>query len=503
MRKTMIASLLSLIAVISFGTVTAAEERQIEDEIFYEIIVDRYNIGENAQDAEIDLEDPKAYHGGDLTGVISRLDDNVEIGVTSLILSPIMANSEDGFHGYWIEDFTEIEERFGSFEDLEMLTAEAHEREIKIILEFVVNYISEEHPIAQDPSYADWILTEEVDGPDWTDGVVQLNLENPEVQDFIIEAALFWLDETDIDGLSIHAADQADLESLNRLTEELKTEHPDAYLLGDVLDPSADIAQIMAQTELDAIDNYEIGETIAEVFSEPDQSPEAIFDAFQGTEDFQSLIFVDDKYSKRFTQVFAENGRNPLTVWKLALTAMYTSPGTPVLLQGSEVTMYGETAEDSQRLVPFTSGNEEVLEFHNRISSLRTEFPALRHGDYRLENATESFAVFKRVYEDQTMYIALNNGSESSHIDVTDVEEDMMYRGYLEDNVIRANDEGNYRVGIPRESIEVYQLMEDAGYNWLLISFVIGVLTLFVAMIITLERRQKRREKEEAQQQNS
>jgi alpha-amylase len=487
--------LLLILSLFVYGTSVGAEDRQIEDELFYEIIVDRYNNGNQSLKEHIDLEDPQSYHGGDFVGITNKLDDLENIGVTTIILSPIMANSENGYHGYWIEDFKAINENFGTLEDLETLIDESHERNMKVVLEFVTNYISEEHEIAVNPEYEEWILTEEVTGPVWTDGVVQLDQDHPEVQEFLMDAATFWLDETDIDGLQLHATDQSSLAFLEQFTGELKESYPDKYLIGDVFDESASIDDMMEQSSLDAIDNYAISQTYADVFSEPDQSPLEIYEILENETDYQSLVFVDDKYSKRFTQRFSENGRNALTTWKLALTMMYTNPGTPVLLQGTESTMVGESAEESQQLVPF-AGDQDVVEFHDRISSLRSEFPALRQGDYELEGSTDSFAVFKRTYEDQIMYIAINNGSESAYVDVTDVEEGMMFRGYLEDNVVRANQEGNYRLGIPRESVEVYQLMEDAGYNWTLITFVVGVLAAFVIIIIQLERKQKQAERE-------
>ena len=98
------------------------------------------------------------------------------------------------------------------------------------------------------------------------------------------------------------------------------------------------------------------------------------------------------------------------------------------------------------------------------------------------------------------MYIGINNGSESSYIDVTDVGPDMLFRGYVEDNLARQNPEDNYRIGIPRESVEVYQLMEDVGLNWTLIIMVATILFGFVFVVIYLSKKQKEREREEANQ---
>lgn len=493
--KRIMLSLAILFPLFMFVNPVSADDWQLEDEIIYEIIVDRYNNGDFSLDTEVDTDDPKAYHGGDLIGIRKRLDEKAELGITMLALSPIMKNASGGFHGYWVEDFTDIEEQFGTFSDLEELVNEAHERDMKVVLEFVTNYVPKDHPLAIQPDYSDWILTENVTGPDWTENVVQLNQDHPEVQEFLIESAAFWLEETDVDGLIFHAVDQSSVDFLAKLTTELKDEFPDKYLIGDVLDPQADIEEIVKSTKLDGIDDYALGQAIADVFSAPDQSPVEIFDVFEASSDMNSLIFVDDKYSKRFTQRVSENGRNSVTSWQLTLTMMYTMPGNPLLLQGSELSMYGETAEDSQRLVPLHSGEPELKEFHNRISSLRSEFPALRYGDIEIVDARDSFVVFKRSYEGETLYIAINNGSESSYIDIPGVGSDNMLRGYLGDNIVRVNEEGNHRVGIPRETIEVYEVVDYQGINWLLISLVVGVMIIFVGAVIYLTLKQKKRER--------
>ncbi|MCM3741084.1 alpha-amylase family glycosyl hydrolase [Oceanobacillus luteolus] len=497
MKKNMIMSIAVLFSLLIYGLPIEAADRQIEDEIIYKVMIDRYNNGDFSIDEGVDVDDPQAYHGGDIEGIKKRLNEKADLGVTTIALSPIMANSENGFHGYWVEDFTEMEEQFGTIEDLDELVAEAHKLGMKVVIEFVTNYVSRDHEIALEPEFADWILTDEVNGPDWTENVVQLNQDNPEVQKFLIDAASFWLKETNVDGLVLHAVDQSSVDFLSNITSELKNSYPDHYLIGDVLNPESDVSEIMENTELDAVDNYALSRGIAEVFSEVDQSPEEILELHKEYAEAGSILFVDDFYSERFTQKFSENGRNSVTTWTLALTYMYTTPGTPMIIQGSEVSMYGETAEDSQRLVPHHSGEPELKEFHDRISSLHDEFPALRHGDFELVDSRDSFAVFKRTYEDETLYVAINNGSESSYIDITDVDSDKMLRGYLGDNIARENEEGNHRIGIPRESVEVYEVVDYEGFNWLLISLVGGVMIVFVTGIIYLTLKQKRREASE------
>src|SRR5690625_7525941 len=68
-----------------------------------------------------------------------------------------MKNAPDGYHGYWIEDYFKVEKQFGSIEDVQTLVKEAHKRDMKVVLEFVTNYIADSHEIVNDPEKADWV----------------------------------------------------------------------------------------------------------------------------------------------------------------------------------------------------------------------------------------------------------------------------------------------------------------------------------------------------------
>lgn len=497
MKKTGWALLITLIVCIFLAPAVSAEEmreRKLQEELIYNIMIDRYNNGDSKIDEQVDLEDPYAYHGGDLEGVILKLDDLQEIGVSTISLSPLMANAEDGFHGYWIEDFYSIEEQFGTMDDLNRLIDEAHNRNMKVVMEFVPNYIATTNPITTDPEKEDWFMEHDLTEPSWMTNTVQLNLDNPQVEAYLLDAAEYWMDETDIDGFKLHAVDQSSLRFLENFTNQIKKLDPSFYLLGDILFDDEASEEILKNTELDALENSTLNESMVNVFAAPDKPVSDIYETWANSGNQQGLLYMDDFYSERFTQAFAENNRNSLTAWTLALTYMYTTPGIPTLLQGSELPMYGRTPEESQRLVPFNSGEPELKEFHDRISSLREEFPVLQYGDFELIGSDDAMSVFKRTLEDETMYIAINNGSESAYVDVSDIDSGLQLRGHLGDNLVRENENGEYRIGLARESAEVYSIEDDQGLNWVFIGFVVGVFVLFIGAIIYLSIKQKKRE---------
>ena len=485
--------LLAVTLTVNTKTISAQEDREIQGEIIYNILVDRFNNGDFNRDDQVRVDDPDAFHGGDLQGIILKLDALAEIGVTTLSLSPIMANAPDGYHGYWIEDFYSIDEQFGTMEDLETLIKEAHNRNMKVVLEFVPNYISTTHPIVSDPDKTDWVKQEDEVSAEWANGAVALNQDNPEVREFLMEAATFWIEETDIDGFKLHAVDQASLDFLEEFTTQIKKQNQDFYLIGDIFNPEADTGQVVDNTEIDIVDNASLYQAMSDTFSELGKPVEAVYSQWQKSGSESDLLYIDNKYTDRFTQKLAENGRNSLTAWTLALTYMYTSPGVPSLFQGSELPMYGD-ASQAQNLVQFNSGDAELKEFHNRISSLRSEFPALVYGDFELVGSSGAMSVFKRSYDGETVYIAINNDDETQAVSVSGIESGMQLRGYLGDNTVRENDNGVFKIGLARESAEVYTIETDTGFNWAFIGFVLGIFLLFVIAVIILSLKQKKRE---------
>lgn len=173
-------------------------ERMWQDEAIYFIMVDRFNNMDPTNDQDVNVNDPKAYHGGDLKGVTAKLDYIKEMGFTAIWLTPIFQNEPGGYHGYWISDFYKVDPHFGTLDDLKTLVKEAHKRDIKVILDFVVNHTGPHHPWLNDPTKKDW-FHEKKEIFNWTNqqevengwllGLPDLAQENPEVKRYLIDAA--------------------------------------------------------------------------------------------------------------------------------------------------------------------------------------------------------------------------------------------------------------------------------------------------------------------------
>src|SRR5699024_1896064 len=144
-------------------------------------------------------------------------------------------------------------------------------------------------------------------------------------------------------------------------------------------------------------------------------------------------------------------------------------------------------------MVDFNIADPDLKEFFTRISSLRSEFLPLAYGDYELIGSDHGMSVFKRSYKGESVYVAINNDSESRSLSITDVGEDKQLRDLLGDNLVRQGDNGEFKNSIPRESAEVYIIEENKGINWFFIAAIIGIFLLFILVVIYLSMKEKHR----------
>jgi glycosidase len=137
-------------------------ERLPQDEIVYFLLPDRFENGDASNDrgglggsrlqTGFDPTDARFYHGGDLKGLLGRLDYIQQLGATAIWLGPIYKNKPvqgprgqeaAGYHGYWITDFMRVDAHFGNEDDLRALVTAVHARGMKVYLDIVVNHTAD------------------------------------------------------------------------------------------------------------------------------------------------------------------------------------------------------------------------------------------------------------------------------------------------------------------------------------------------------------------------
>ena len=132
----------------------------VQDAVFYQIFPDRFANGDPGNDDPVGLEAPADYQGGDLAGVIEKIEEGYfgSLGVNTLWITSPFDNADgagagtdghqySGYHGYWPKDLDQVESRIGTEAELEALIDVAHQHGLKVILDYVMNHVHDESPI--------------------------------------------------------------------------------------------------------------------------------------------------------------------------------------------------------------------------------------------------------------------------------------------------------------------------------------------------------------------
>lgn len=483
------------------------EGRNWQDETIYFLMVDRFNNGDNSNDYEVNMEDPKAYHGGDFQGIIDELDYIKDMGFTAIWLTPVFDNVEKGYHGYWINDFYNTEEHFGSVDKFKELVKEAHKRDIKIILDFVVNHVAPEHEWVNDPSKKNW-FHEKQDIFDWNNqdqlennwlyGLPDLAQENPETRKYLLDAAKWWIEETNIDGYRLDTVRHVPVDFWSEFSKEVKSVKDDFYLIGEVWSNDPNYIAEYDKAGIDGFVDYPLNDHLRTAFAKPDQTLDWLFTTSKRNEaiyEDPELMgnFMDNHDTVRFTRDAVQNRQHPGTRWKLALTYLYTAPGIPIVYYGSEIALDGGEDPDNRRQMSFRA-DKELIDYITKIGELRNQLPSLTRGDLEVLYEKKGMAVFKRTYKEETSVIAINNTSNTQNITLTEdqLADDMELRGLLADDLVRSKD-GEYKLAIEREKAEIYVLAEKTGLNIPYIAVMGAVYAAFFIFIFMLVKRARRK----------
>ena len=480
-----------LLILLLFNSIRAGaveqEERKWQDETIYYMMIDRFNNGDQSNDENVKVDDPEEYHGGDFQGIIDKLDYIKEMGFTAIVLTPIFDNAEGGYHGYWTQDFYQTEEHFGSIDVWKQLVAEAHKRDMKVILEFVISHVSSSHPWVHDDEKKDWLQISE------DSHYMLLNLENPEVREYITEAAKWWIEETSIDGYQLHSIGEVPHDFISYFSKEIKSIHSNVLLLGDM--KINDIANENSYIEagLNGVMNDSLSKELRQAFREPDQSFTTLLENTESDKNsYEMGTFLDNADHTRFTRDMVVLNEHPGPRWKQALTFLYSTPGIPIVYYGSEIALDGGEAPDNHRQMNFRT-YPELAEYIAKIGQIRSSLPSLTRGDMDVLYEKDGFVIFKREYENETSVVAINNTTKTQSVAISadELQDEMELRGRLNGDLVRSQNH-EYTITIDRDESEIYVLSHQSGLNYAYLAALGTVLLLFGLFLFLVWRRSRR-----------
>ncbi len=409
----------------------AEEKREWQDEVIYSIMIDRFNNGDAKNDKELNVGNLEGYQGGDIQGIIKRMDYIKDMGFTTIMLSPIFKS--ETYDGRGAVDFQKVNEHFGSLQDVKQFMQEAHKRDMKVVFQFVVE----------------------------------------KEQETLIDSIKWWIKEANIDGIYLMHSKEISRTFLNEVEQSVRGMKKDFLFMTD--------------GEENIHSRYY--EYITDIFTKPDTSIKPLYDASLIENGKVTGAFLDSQDTKRFVRIAKENAYYPPTRLKLALAYLYTSPGVPIVYYGTEIALDGGGVPDNHRLMDFKT-DEKFLQYITRLGELRQKLPSLRHGTFELLYDKAGMSVLKRKYKDEVTLVAINNtkGTQKVSLTANEIGENQELMGLLEDEIIREED-GKYYLILKREEANVYQVREKTGVNWLFISLLVGVNVLFIAFLIAVKKK--------------
>ena len=359
-----------------------------------------------------------------------------EIGVNAIYLGPIM---ESGTHGYDTIDYYKIDSRLGTNSDFKKVVEACHKNGIRIVLDGVFNHVGRGHAAFVDvlknrenSSYREWIAGLNFGGNNWhNDGLsyecwsgaeelVKLNHWCEAVDNHILNAVGMWIDDFDIDGLRLDAADCIERGFFKRLKAFTEQKKESFWLMGEIIHGDYNI--YVNEEMLDAVTNYECWKGIYS--SHNDHNYFEINYAMKrqwgqgGLYSGKYLYnFVDNHDVNRIATLLKEK-ENIFPTY----TLLFTMPGIPSIYYGSEWAIEGDKTKGEgdyalrPEIDPEKMSKPDLIEHIKTLAEIRTASRALQEGIYEEVQVRNETLVFARVFADEYVLVALNNTSDKKVI---------------------------------------------------------------------------------------
>ncbi len=430
----------------------------VKDAIFYQIFPDRFARSARTS-ASLHFEPwdaPPTFHGfkgGDLFGIVERLDYLHDLGITAIYLNPIFQSTAN--HRYHTFDYFQVDPILGGHEGFRALLDAAHARGIRVILDGVFNHASRgffqfNHLLENGPSspYREWFTVRgfplhayEEDRPPnyeaWWNlhALPKFNHHNPQVREFLWKVGEHWVREG-IDGWRLDVPGEITVPGFwEEFRRRVKALNPDAYLVGEIWH---DADEWLRGDRFDAVMNYPLtraclgffaGERLdASLVEGVGYAPVPHLDARGFAHEVDRLLarhpweitlaqlnLLDSHDTARFLSI----ARGDTTALKLALLFLMVYPGVPCIYYGDEIGMEGGRDPDCRRAFPWDRPemwNHDVREWFRACIALRKRFPALRRGAYHTLHADGCVYACGRHDERDVVVAAFNVGPTTARV---------------------------------------------------------------------------------------
>ena len=324
----------------------------------YALFPDRFALPPGAP--ERPLAAPRAYYGGTLAGIASRLDYLDDLGVGVVYLNPI--HPSGSYHRYDVEDYLAVDPRLGSLDDLRALARDIHRRSMRLVLDMVFNHTSSRHP---------WFLEAQADAASpmrsryrfladgtyetWADKVWSLPklIWTPEVEREVGAILAFWMAQG-ADGFRLDVANEMPRDGWLRIRERL----PGVILWGEVFPPAPEWVEDRPYTGvLDYAWLSTVGKDVL-LGRAADRLAASILE--------HEALYGSRQHGANWVPFGSHDLPRPMTVARgrrdrveIAQVLQWASPGLPVLYYGDEQYMEGGPDPDCRRPFPWAAAGRQ------------------------------------------------------------------------------------------------------------------------------------------------
>lgn len=438
----------------------------VKDQIWYSIFPERFHNGDPSINLKDTLEWGATEHysnhqhfGGDLQGIIQKLDYIKQVGFTGIYMTPIFTS--DSTHKYDVNDYFQIDEAFGTNDTLHTLVEEAHKKGLKVMLDAVYNHCGFRHPFFQDvikngvdSPYFDCfyiidktkpILNFDVDEDGkiirssakkvfehkellnyrtfaFTPYMPKLNTMHPLMKEHLLNASTYWINEHHIDGWRLDVSNEVAHTFWRELRKTVKQANPEAYITGENWENSN---PWLNGDQYDGVMNYELLFPIWNYFGTNIDNPQSTstefrFQVNQVLTDYPKNVLpslynlVDSHDTTRILEICSNN----TNLVKLPYLFMFSFPGAPSVYYGGEIGLSGKHDPDNRRCMIWDKDkqNQDILTHIKTLITLRKTHNAFKSIDFKWIEANDKEEYI--IYQKEDIYFIISKRYKENTISI-------------------------------------------------------------------------------------
>ncbi len=433
----------------------------VEDAIFYQIFPERFDNGDPSISPKNVVEwgsiDPEydTFYGGDIQGVINRLDYLGDLGITAIYFCPIFESPST--HKYDTIDYTKIDPHFGTNELFRDLVIEAHARGIRVMIDAVFNHIGFASKQWQDvlkngenSIYKDWfhirkfpVLANDIRQVNKDDinydtfafaaNMPKLNTENKDCREYLLDIGRMWVRDYFVDGWRLDVAVEVDHSFWRDFRKAVKEINPECYILGEAWH---DTMPWLNGDQFDATMNYPLTSAVLGYLVHSNTTPEefkyAVNNVFVNYPEPVNKVGFNMLDSHDTSRIITLANGNIQKV-KLAYLFQFTMTGAPCIYYGGEIGLDGGADPLCRKCMIWDENRQDLdlKQYIKDIIRLRKKHSSFRSPDLEWIETNQSmdYIIYKKISIDEMTYIIINNSNDHVNIDLP---HELHNRNYIE-----------------------------------------------------------------------